>query len=171
MAAPQHDDAPPEDSGVVPELAKQDAGDISKSLAAPAPIAPAYQTQKLSDTISNDLVRNPASRLLLMFGVESIERNADRLSKEVDAVRAELENARETIAEFRVKLALAEHDIASARRDQTAASVLITIGVLLVGAAVELRGERVIVWALVGLVGAAMSLYGWLGFRPNRGGK
>lgn len=182
MAIPPREDAAPEDSGVIPEQTRQEDEQQPNAIVLSAPSSTVYQTEKLSATISPDLVRNPSTRILLTYGVEGMERTIDRQNKELASVRAELKSANERSTELTVNLALcrqdlqntsaaSKQDLDNARKEQNTASTLITIGMFSLGAAVEFRSEHTAVWALVGLIGLGLAVFGWLGFRENRGKK
>lgn len=165
------DDGDPEDSGVVAEQTSAGADQVAAIVATRPETV--YQTQSLSTAISGQpgLVRNHAARALLTYGVDHMERVIEKQDRELTTLRTEQRDAFEKKTELMVQLRTCQEVLENARREQTAANALITIGMLLLGAAVELRSERVVVWLLFGGIGAALSLYGWLGFRDGRSPK
>lgn len=167
MTTGRNEDGDPEDSGVVAEQTSADPDELA--VVAATPVGTVYQTKTLSTAISGQsgLVRNHAARALLMYGVEHMERVIDKQDAELRALRAELRDTVEKKTETMIQLRTCQQVLANARREQNAASALITIGMLLLGAAVELRGERIMVWLLFGGIGSALSLYGWFGFREH----
>lgn len=172
MTASQPEDPSPQEPGVKPEQTEQDEGESCRAIVLPlASETPLWDMPRLSDTISPDVVRNVSTRMLLTLNVKGMERNVEKLSKDLEKEQAELKKAGEKITDLTVKLALAQHKLEAARKEQTTSSFLITVGMLLLGAAVELRNENVVVLSLVGGIGVVLSSYGWLGFRQKRGDK